>query len=304
MANNKPFRLYGRILFLVALSLFVVFTFVYIVVSLNDRNLPARLQAVTSFIASLYPNVFIIPIAFLCSVIFLRPLQQVEQENNEERLLKKIEDRLIPRVDESIMRAQAATISLFQLGVLEIAERFDYPVLGKRIALAEKRILILENWIGQNLYEYEEAFHQAVQKGVSIQVILLNPDSEFTKQRSRDLDHDEQYVPKLIRANITSLKNLRKKLHLKKPQVKYHKSLPSLRIFICDERAIIGFYLHRVDAQYVPQLDILIRNEKQEYTNLASALKLSSILFGNARQMYRTLIDENLIEDVITHRIT
>jgi hypothetical protein len=42
--------------------------------------------------------------------------------------------------------------------------------------------------------------------------------------------------------------------------------MPAMQIFICDNKATVGFYFHGQDSQLLPQLEVLIKNEKGEYT--------------------------------------
>jgi hypothetical protein len=42
--------------------------------------------------------------------------------------------------------------------------------------------------------------------------------------------------------------------------------MPAMQIFICDNKASVGFYFYGQDSQVLPQLEVLIKDEKGEYT--------------------------------------
>lgn len=274
MQSLRSTNWYKRIILLIGLCMFTFFSIVYIIIlGFQESTSSKWLLDVYNFILALYPNVFIIPFAFIFPLLFYFPIKEAERLEEEEKLIEKIREKLIPSFRHVVVNEQRISSSLLRIGITSIDETLDVAVLKARIAESKQRVFILENWICQNLNELEDALYQAVSNSASLKILLLDPDSVFAKQRSFDLDHEEHHVPHLIRGNIASLKLLHKKLHMENLEVRLHNSLPSLQMFICDDEALVGFFMHRVDSQYNPQLHVSIKDNMRKHTTIGKRIE-------------------------------
>ncbi|MCK6577052.1 MAG: LuxR C-terminal-related transcriptional regulator [Anaerolineae bacterium] len=129
---------------------------------------------------------------------------------------------------------------------------------------AARRICILTTWTGL-LASQPAIFHEALQRGCAVQILLLNPASPLARQRSLDIHLgtstrfiDEQEVPRNIQTTIRQLADLHQEVdHLPgSMDLRLYDLLPSFSWFRCDERALIGFFPHSTRMTTFPMLEV------------------------------------------------
>lgn len=170
-------------------------------------------------------------------------------------------DELIKKVS----KAEQFRDHMNEAGIFEVSDAFDIDTLRDGIKNSKKNVSILDNFIAEDISRVETALVNANARGVSVRVIILNPESESAKQRSLDLGHDTpDYVQGRIKRNIRIFKELQSKHKLNKLEVKAHRSLPSLQILIFDNKAYAGFFFHGHESSAGKHLKIyFFHNEKR-----------------------------------------
>ncbi len=263
----KPIKLYRRLTLLIVFCMFAILTLVYIVfVSINPTNPSSWLEKVHMFILALYPSIFIIPFTFFFSLWIFPPIRAAEQEANEERILEKIKETLVPELRTAVINAQRVSDSIKLMGIVEVNARVDYDILKNRIAQSKERIYLSDNWFfSHNINDFEEAFQQAALKNVPMRILMLNPQSPAAKLRSLDIYNDEIHMETKTQRTTEALRRFKKKFGMRNLEVKYHSLLPSVQIFLCDNQATVGFYFHGMDSQ--------VKNEKNDYTYLGKQIE-------------------------------
>src|SRR5258708_12444421 len=125
----KPIKLYRRVNLVIVLLMFAILCIVYIVfVSINPTNPSSWLEKVHMFILALYPSIFIIPFTFFFSLWIFPPIRAAEQEANEERILEKIKETLVPELRTAVINAQRVSDSIKLMGIVEVNARVDYDI--------------------------------------------------------------------------------------------------------------------------------------------------------------------------------
>jgi hypothetical protein len=189
-------------------------------------------------------------------------------------MVEKIKDTLIPAIQTSVVNVYQVSDPIHQMGIVEVYPKLDYDELRDRIARSKNRVYLSENWLAlEKMTDFEEAFRQTALHKVSVRILLINPDSSAAKQRSFDLYGDETYMLHLSQNTIKTLQEYYKKYQMKNLEVKYHSLLPSVQMFLCDNLAMVGFYFHKRDSQYCPQLGILLKNENNERTEFGKRIE-------------------------------
>ena len=160
--------------------------------------------------------------------------------------------------DETGERLQAS-----QVGLIQVHPNFPVDVYLSWMRAANSRIWLLNTWTG--IIDYDQLFIEAIDRGVNVMLLLLDPSSPFARQRSLDLQlgsnngpPDENQVPNNIRASIRrmanaylTVANLRERLELR-----LYNLLPSFSICGCDDKAFVGFFPHSAKTSDFAVLEI------------------------------------------------
>jgi hypothetical protein len=146
---------------------------------------------------------------------------------------------------------------LEKFGLVRIHERLPIHEIQRLFAEENKRIRILTTWV----HEYNAlspALREAVQGGATFELLILKPESVFTKQRGIDLGYEElhgqttsQTVLRELRRDF-STPELKARVH-----VRCYDSLPSIALHMAGEIAIVSaFFPHYTLGTQVLQLEV------------------------------------------------
>jgi DNA-binding CsgD family transcriptional regulator len=142
-------------------------------------------------------------------------------------------------------------------------------------------VRILSNWTGI-FADQGDLILKAAARGVSIQVMLLDPSSPLARQRSYDLYLgrgdvvvDEEEVPRNIRSSIRQLASLLGG-DTGAVELRLYNAMPSFSVHQSDQHALIGFFPHAERTVQFPLLEILIDSPfgvliDEEFTRLWKA---------------------------------
>lgn len=166
-------------------------------------------------------------------------------------------------------------------GIVEVHEELPDSAFNNWVKDARERVWFLDTWV-ESPQKYKNALQtaaelQATNPQFDIKILLLNPKSETAKQRAKDIwlsevseqtkQEVEQFAPSSIRACIGSFKLIRtsivERLIKTNPtsdktsmEIKAYDQLPSFSAYICDDRAFMGFFVHGMFSNAVPQLEV------------------------------------------------
>jgi CheY-like chemotaxis protein len=132
------------------------------------------------------------------------------------------------------------------VGIKGIFEGFDAGKFWERARTAKRSIRILDTWTGQ--LEITRPLREAATRGVSIQILLLNPNSKQAWYRMRDLstkpgDTPPQQARYIIRNELERLFELCQDSEVNgNIDVRVYDALPTACIYGFDDVNIVGTY--------------------------------------------------------------
>lgn len=230
-----------------------------------------------------------IPCTVLCGSLFFRPMSKADQSEQEEQFLEKMKQTVLPVLEEKIMANTKELLipmiqttlthtlqdaaSLPEMGIIAVKPHLNFAELRDRIVQSKNRIYLCDTWIAYQFNEVERALQGIAQHQVPLRVLLLDPKSPVGKQRAMDLFQDKGRVDHRSKMSMTMLTALYKNAALGNLELRFHSTMPAMQMFICDDRATVGFYFHGQDSQLLPQLEVLIKDEAGHYTSFGKRIE-------------------------------
>ena len=214
----------------------------------NDGMYVAILSLLQNSIVNLIPTALV----FLLSFFLIREIQEIRTEMQNEKL--------ISQMNVVVVDSYRILQSVDDFGIIDIYKRISDSDISEQMS-ASSRIRILQTWFNEPR-DYEQIFKGMLNKpDYDIKILLLDPESEFAKQRSKDLKHSEEVVPSQIRLVKDSITQIKTVYNLDKLEIRYYKSLPSLPIYICDDVAYFGVFPHSRWADTEPWFKVGMRKK-------------------------------------------
>ena len=182
------------------------------------------------------------------------------------------EDRLAeappgPPPDSGAGAAQAPAVPLPSAdagaGIVRVHKNLDYHLLVDYMADADE-IVILNTWIPE-LNILDEALVEALARGTYVSILMLYPDSDVARLRSRALQgtgqaraREDRVRPGVrhcleVLAAIARTAGEEDSTHLR---VRLYHSLPSISVYAVDDRAFFSVFLHGQLAVKSPQIEV------------------------------------------------
>jgi hypothetical protein len=126
--------------------------------------------------------------------------------------------------------------------------KLNFELFIERVANARRTVCILETWTRLLDPEHRGSFLQAardaVSVGVTVQILLLDPDSYGAKQRDEEIGPDRD-VPKAIMGNLLELYRFRHQLSeplRERFAVRIYSASASVQLYRSDDRAFLSFF--------------------------------------------------------------
>lgn len=148
---------------------------------------------------------------------------------------------------------------------------FRSDVLHEHIKIARKRVWLLESWFGHSLAHMEQAF--LASRAKDIRILLLHPESDLVGRRAADIYLSQEVVKEAILRNIKFFHGLRPYLKRSTFELRLFDVLPSVPLFICDQVALVGYYLHGLMARYGPWLEVQMLDGQHQATAFGVSLQ-------------------------------
>lgn len=165
-------------------------------------------------------------------------------------------------------------------GIVRVHPGLPEETFGEWVAYATKRVWILQTWVSRAV-RFKDAFltaanNHAADPDFTTRILLLDPHASVTEQRSQDifisslgqLDTDDikLYASRQIQASLADFHMLGRIIqHQVRTgttgekqfmEIRTHACLPSFSLYLCDDHAFIGFYLHGNISPVGPQLEV------------------------------------------------
>ena len=140
-------------------------------------------------------------------------------------------------------------------GIVEIYESLSDDLIVNHFSQANDQIKILQTWI-PDLVQIEKSFKYAYINNCSIQILLLDPNSDFAKERSVQMGFENsEAVITNINSNIMELRRVCKEFNIQKNfELKLYSAVPLMQIYSFDNMSFMGFYWQGKMAMHGPQL--------------------------------------------------
>jgi transcriptional regulator with XRE-family HTH domain len=149
-----------------------------------------------------------------------------------------------------------------EAGIEVIHPDLSADLLEKHFLSATKLIRIQDNWL-QDLPTYNRLFRQMLEgerPELEVQILLLDPTSDFAKLREKALNLPKGYLSRQIESATDIFKDIykdfEKKFGSKFMEMKRFNVVPSVQHIAFDETIFIGFNSHTKRSQDAYQLQI------------------------------------------------
>ncbi len=165
-------------------------------------------------------------------------------------------------------------------GIVRVHPTLPEDIFAEWMRMATRRIWILQTWVARAV-RWKEALltaatNPAADPGLTVRILLLDPHTRVAEQRSKDfllshlgpIDPDDikDYAARQIQASLDDFHMLQRVIHHQVRagthdeqafmEIRTHACLPSFSLYLCDDRALLGFYLHGEISPAGPQLEV------------------------------------------------
>jgi hypothetical protein len=129
-----------------------------------------------------------------------------------------------------------------------VLERFDHRAFIRQAGDARHRILILELWTDLLQGGFKSSFlaslRNAVERGVDVRMLVLDPDARAAEQRADDLLRQTDVVDNIL-DNLQILHEFRESLPDRVKEnldIRVYSALPPVQMYRVDDHVIVSFY--------------------------------------------------------------
>lgn len=143
-------------------------------------------------------------------------------------------------------------------------DRFDQETYIEQVRYAGKNIRILDTWTilleGGHRGPTLNAIRAALDRGVEVKILLLDPDSSAAQQRADELERRRINVAAHIMENLRHLHEFRDRgiepRRRAKLRISVYDASPSIQLYQWDGRGLISFFPIGEVSFDVPQLEV------------------------------------------------
>jgi len=199
-----------------------------------------------------------------------------------EILLKREHEKILIEKLESLLNEQNSSIQ--KTGIIGASENISSDTLAKSIHDAKESVWILQSWIG-DWNRLEKSMFKAVEKGISVRILLIDPNSPHATTRSVECGKDADWVSAGVRGNLRNLVslstnngNLRKNL-----QVRIYDGTAVFCAFGCEDVAYVGFMRRGGYNVGATVLTLNMHDSSLHFSNLVK--QHFDLVWGTARQV-------------------
>jgi DNA-binding CsgD family transcriptional regulator len=160
--------------------------------------------------------------------------------------------------------SQADQLPTTHAGLVQVHLSMPVDLYANWLHQASTHIRVLNTWTGIFI-DHGDSILKAIQNGVRVQMLLLDPSSPFARQRSHDLSLargdvviDQEEVSKNIRTSIRQLVTfcLEPECDTSGLELRLYNAMPAVSMHQCDHHALVGFFPHSERTTTFPVLEI------------------------------------------------
>jgi hypothetical protein len=149
-------------------------------------------------------------------------------------------------------------------GIVQLHPNLDYHRLNQYIAEASE-VTILNTWI-PGIDILADSLADAIERGVSVSILLLHPDSNIAQLRSEALQaaNRARFRQNMVRPGIehcldvlAAVSQMVDEDHRRHLRVRLYDTLPSISLYGIDDRAFVSFFMHGHVAVKSLQIEVL-----------------------------------------------
>jgi len=193
-------------------------------------------------LANLLPTGLVFLIASLTSRYFT----VVRQEEDRDELVNQIASKVI-QSGQDVREFEDA-------GIKMVYQEMPFDRIAALVAEARGPIKLMSTWLG-SLTTSSDLFQKAAKNGNTLQILLLNPDSEAAKQRGIDLYGDPGAVKRRVTSSIDEVMALSDRYSVT-TKIRLYDNLPSVQAYIIGDTAMAGFFWHGSRSTFRTQLEV------------------------------------------------
>ena len=259
--DNKKGEL-NKILWLqvIIATIFTVLLFTVYFFLNSEQNLEIIFK---QLLLDIIPSSLVVLIGFIILYfVFLRKGIDTIYDKNSNFIDESIDQRIQSSVNKTLQKsAQIDNIDIYKMnnfnkwGLARIHDCLPESKVNDLFKKA-KAIKILETWLSTPGF-YDEAFRIALQKGCTIQILILEKQSDFAKRRSELIDNP---VAEVFDASIAAWRKNKTILKFHKNGYfdvrQYNKAFPPIQLYGCDTNYFIGFYSIDTNSINGPHLEV------------------------------------------------
>lgn len=242
LERKRPFwRHFEKLGLIIAITFSVLLTMIYLLLLYQStESIPIILyNYVLDILSELIPALLIVS----ASLGIFRYFENVRKDDERELLLTEIAD------------AMSGGESIAEFGLIQIHPAFPSQRFKEELQNASS-VRVLTTWISDTFRDIDVWASSFKRKGCKIEILLLDPNTQFAKQRGIDLGLGESFVVTSIMNSISHIKNLVRNhdidVNNKNFVLKKYQALPSVYFLICDDVAFVGYFWHSNRATHAP----------------------------------------------------
>jgi hypothetical protein len=156
-------------------------------------------------------------------------------------------------------------------GIVTTYEKFPLNDFLEEIKVGKKRLWILQTWI-PNFISLEDSIRAALEKGVHVELLILDPKSSYANLRGAELgmEEDADHVSREINSTLSKLSQLSSELkHPANLQVKLFDSSSVFGIYAIDENIYLGFLWRKKNSIEAPHLKLKLKEDSYYFSHYA-----------------------------------
>lgn len=182
-----------------------------------------------------------------------------------DRLIRKDEQTFLLEEIESSIEKKMANFEK-QSGIIGSENKWNNEAFINELNSAKNRIRILSTWIGQ-LATIETPIKKAIQRGIRVDILLLNPTSTFSIERAKELRiQNSDFVKKEIDSNLERLSQFAAEASYPGTfDVRLYEGHPILLIQVVDDIMRVSFFLRDRNSLEAPVLTLRTSKEEELY---------------------------------------
>jgi hypothetical protein len=177
------------------------------------------------------------------------------------------------RKDEEILLVEKLKQVQYELesGIISSHEKLPVYDFEYDVMVGKHKIWILQTWIG-NFIPVENAIRIALEKNMEVEILILNPKSNYAKARGQELGvvEDTDYVPREINSNLAKFFQLYSESnHPNNFEIRLFDGNSTFSIYAVDDIIYLGFFWRKRNCTESPHLKLKLKGNSFYFSHFA-----------------------------------